>query len=568
MGGIPFMRILFVLTLLQSLVVTACFADSQNAQAARFSWFSYEGRDSQFALPLKPDHFQNPILAGFYPDPSITRVGDTFYMVHSSFAYFPGVPIFKSTDLVNWQSLGYVLTRPEQLRVANAGVSRGIFAPAIRHNKGTFYVITTGVDAAGGNFIVTATDPAGPWSDPVFLPEIDGIDPSLFFDDDGRVYITHNGPPPGEPLYEGHRAIWLWQYDHVAKKVIGDSRKLLVNGGVDLSKKPIWIEAPHIHKINGWYYLFCAEGGTADNHSEVVFRTRNLKEPFIPAPHNPILTQRDLDPNRANPIATAGHVDVVQTPAGEWWGVFLATRNYDTQFFNTGRETFLLPLTWTDGWPHMLPSGTAIPWQLPKPKGLKPTANATTLTGNFQWRDDFSQPQLGFEWNLLRTHSELPYQFLPDGGVQINARKTGMADLSQPAFIGRRQQHQIYSASTRLYLPLADSVLAGIVAFQSEQAHYFLGVKPLGKNTGYRLTLEKAESGPPKIIQSRDLSQKIGEHIDLKIEGDKGLIGFYYRSAKDKEWKLLAEKLDATLMSTQKAGGFVGSYLGIHARLD
>lgn len=561
------MRNLFFVTLLISLASTVCFADSKNAQAAHFSWFAYEGRDSQFDLPVKPGHFQNPILAGFYPDPSITRVGDTFYMVNSSFAYFPGVPIFKSTDLVHWQSLGYVLTRPEQLRVANAGVSRGIFAPAIRHHKDTFYVITTGVDAAGGNFIVTANDAAGPWSDPVFLPEIDGIDPSLFFDDDGKVYITHNGPPPGEALYEGHRAIWLWEYDPTNKKVIGDSRKLLVNGGVDLSKKPIWIEAPHIHKINGWYYLFCAEGGTAENHSEVVFRTRDLKEPFIAAPNNPILTQRDLDPGRANPIATAGHADIVQTAAGEWWAVFLATRNYDKQFFNTGRETFLLPVTWTDGWPHILPPGTAIPWQLPKPAGLKPTDNATALTGNFQWRDDFSKSQLGFEWNLLRTSMDLPYRLIAGSGVALSARKTSMADLSQPAFIGRRQQHQTYSASTRLQLPLADGVLAGIVAFQSEQAHYFLGVKSLGKNQGYRLVLEKAESGPPQMIHSKDLPFKIGDQIDLKIDGDKGLIGFYYRTAKDKQWQLFADKLDATLMSTQKAGGFVGSYLGIHARV-
>jgi len=557
------MRISFFLALALSLVTANCLADTQ---AARFSWFTYEGRDSQFAEALKPGHFQNPILAGFYPDPSITRVGDTFYMVHSSFSYFPGVPIFKSTDLVNWQSLGYVLTRPEQLRVPHAGVSRGIFAPAIRHHKGVFYVITTGIDDAGGNFIVTATDPTGPWSDPIFLPEIDGIDPSMFFDDDGKVYITHNGPPTGTPLYEGHRAIWMWEYDAAKQKVVSNSQRLLVNGGVDLSKKPIWIEAPHIYKINDWYYLFCAEGGTADNHSEVVFRTRDLKEPFVPAPKNPILTQRDLDPNRVNPIATAGHVDIVQTPSGEWWAVFLATRNYDKQFFNTGRETFLLPLTWTDGWPQILPPSTAIPSQLPIPKGLKPTANATALTGNFQWRDDFSQPQLGFEWNLLRTSPELPYRLAPNG-LQLDARKTSMADLSQPAFIGRRQQHQTYSASTRLNLPLANTVTAGIVVFQSEQAHYFLGVESLGNKGAYRLVLEKAESGPPQIMQSKELPGQAGNHIDLKIEGDKGLVGFYYRTATDKQWQLLADKLDATLLSTQKAGGFVGSYLGVHARL-
>lgn len=534
-----------------------------NNPAARFAWFNYEGKDAVFAEPPPSGHFQNPILAGFYPDPSITRAGDAFYMVTSSFAYFPGVPIFKSTDLVNWQSLGYVLDRPEQVNLVNAGVSRGIFAPAIRFHNGTFYMITTLVDA-GGNFIVTATDPAGPWSDPIFLPEIDGIDPSMFFDDDGKVYITHNGPPPGEPLYEGHRAIWMWEYDPKAQKVVKESQRLLVNGGVDLSKQPIWIEAPHIYKINDWYYLLCAEGGTAEDHSEVVFRAKNLTDDFVPFKQNPILTQRDLDPKRKNPIATAGHADIVQTPAGEWWAVFLATRNYDTEFFNTGRETFLLPVTWKDGWPTILPAETEIPWQPKKPQGLKPTSNAAKLTGNFIWQDDFSGSELGFEWNLLRTSSEKPYELTPGGGVTLKARATSMADSTQPAFIGRRQQHQTYSSSTRLELPLQQNIKAGIIAFQSEQAHYFLGVEKT--SNGYRVFLESAAQSLPAETKSVDLAE--ADFVDLKIVGDQASISFYFRPAGKDDWQAVVEKLDATVLSTQKAGGFVGSYLGLHARLD
>lgn len=554
------------LAVFTALLCTLCSCaqlGKSNNPAARFAWFNYEGKDAVFAEPPPPGHFQNPILAGFYPDPSITRAGDAFYMVTSSFAYFPGVPIFKSTDLVNWQSLGYVLDRPEQVNLVNAGVSRGIFAPAIRFHNGTFYMITTLVDA-GGNFIVTATDPAGPWSDPIFLPEIDGIDPSMFFDDDGKVYITHNGPPPGEPLYEGHRAIWMWEYDPKAQKVVKESQRLLVNGGVDLSKQPIWIEAPHIYKINNWYYLLCAEGGTAEDHSEVVFRAKNLTDDFVPFNQNPILTQRDLDPKRKNPIATAGHADIVQTPAGEWWAVFLATRNYDTEFFNTGRETFLLPVTWKDGWPTILPAETEIPWQPKKPQGLKPTSNAAKLTGNFIWQDDFSGSELGFEWNLLRTSSEKPYELTPGGGVTLKARATSMADSTQPAFIGRRQQHQTYSSSTRLELPLQQNVKAGIIAFQSEQAHYFLGAEKT--SSGYRVFLESAAQSLPAETKSVDLAE--ADFVDLKIVGDQASISFYFRPAGKDDWQAVAEKLDATVLSTQKAGGFVGNYLGLHARLD
>jgi xylan 1,4-beta-xylosidase len=556
------MRTYFCLIFL-CLTAIAHSADSRSP-TAHFSWFTYAGEDPVFATPPKPGYFQNPIVAGFYPDPSITRAGDRFYMVHSSFSYFPGVPIFTSTDLVNWQAIGHVLTRPEQLPLEGAGVSRGIFAPAIRFHDGVFYMITTLVDTRG-NFIVTATDPAGPWSDPILLPEIDGIDPSLFFDDDGRVYITHNGPPPGEPLYDGHRAIWMWEYDPKNRKVKPDSQRLLVNGGVDLSRRPVWIEAPHIYKVDGWYYLFCAEGGTADNHSEVVFRTRNLAEPFVSHPANPILTQRDLDPGRRDPIATAGHADIVQTPAGEWWAVFLATRNYERDFFNTGRETFLLPLTWKDGWPYMLPAGEAIPWQLPAPKGLPPTPNAQPTTGNFQWRDDFTGPRLDFAWNLLRTAAQVPYSFKSGGGLSLQARPVSLADVVQPAFLGRRQQHLTYSASTRLELPLQTGMIAGITAFQSELAHYFLGVENTG-NDRYQLLLEHADQHKPTAVLGKTL-QLEGGHVDLKIDGDKGAISFYYRREGDNQWRVFAENLDAKPLSTQRAGGFVGSYLGVHARI-
>lgn len=555
------------ITLLGLLLCAFCThaqASKTAEPTARFTWFAYDGKDAFFAKKPKAGHYQNPILAGFYPDPSITRAGDAFYMVTSSFAYFPGVPIFKSTDLVNWHSLGYVLNRPEQVDLLNAGVSRGIFAPAIRFHNGIFYVITTNVDA-GGNFIVTATDPAGPWSNPIFLPEIDGIDPSIYFDDNGKVYITHNGPPPGEPLYDGHRAIWMWEYDLKEQKVVKESRRLLVNGGVDLAKKPIWIEAPHLYKINDWYYLLCAEGGTAEDHSEVVFRAKNLTDPFVPYEKNPILTQRDLDPKRQHPIATAGHADIVQTPAGEWWAVFLATRNYDQNYFNTGRETFLLPVTWKDGWPTILPPGTEIPAQPAKPKGLKPTTYGASLTRNFQWVDDFSAKQLGFEWNMLRTSAELPYSLGNGKGVVLKARPVSMADATQPAFIGRRQQHQTFTSTTRLALPLAEKIKAGIVVFQSEQAHYFLGATQ--EKNAYRIFLEKAAQNLPTEEKSISLGKTTG-YVDFKITGDKGSISFHYRPEGEKAWFPVAENLDATVLSTQKAGGFVGTYLGLHARSD
>src|SRR5690606_5237683 len=160
-------------------------------------------------------------------------------------------------------------------------------------------------------------DPAGPWSDPVWL-DFEGIDPSLFFDDDGRAWMVNNGAPEGEPLYDGHRAIWLQEFDVASQRMVGP-RRVLVNGGVDISQKPVWIEGPHLFKRDGYYYLNCAEGGTAEDHRQTIFRSRSITGPYEPWSGNPTLTQRDLPADRPDPVTSTGHADLVDTPAGDWW---------------------------------------------------------------------------------------------------------------------------------------------------------------------------------------------------------------------------------------------------------
>ncbi len=271
-----------------------------------FESFTYGGTDDAATRLKSPrEQFLNPILAGFYPDPSICRVGDDFYLVNSSFCYFPGIPIFHSRDLVNWTQIGFVLDRPSQFDTIHAtDVSRGIYAPTIRYHDGTFYLITTLV-GGGGNFFVTARNPAGPWSDPHWLNDVDGIDPSFFFDDDGRAYVLNCAPAPdNRPLYDGHRTIRMGEFDPKTGQMTGE-QKILVNGGTDISKHPHWIEGPHLFKRNGSYYLIAAEGGTAEAHSEVVFRADSLWGPYKPFQGNPILTQRQLPPDRPDPITCA-----------------------------------------------------------------------------------------------------------------------------------------------------------------------------------------------------------------------------------------------------------------------
>ncbi|WJG09536.1 glycoside hydrolase family 43 protein [Aliiglaciecola sp. LCG003] len=536
---------------------------TQVAGKAVFERFRYEGKDQIFEAELAPNQFQNPIVAGFFPDPSITRKGDDFYMVHSTFSYAPGVPILHSTDLINWQLIGHALSQESQLDLEGQQVSRGIFAPTIRYHDGLFYMITTRIDG-GGNFIVTAKDPAGTWSDPIWLPEINGIDPDIFFDDDGKVYITHNDAPQGEVLYEGHRAIWLWEFDLAAKKVVADSGRMIINGGVDLSKQPIWIEAPHIYKIDGWYYLLCAEGGTADQHSEVVFRSRDLSEPFIPYQNNPILTQRTLDENRINPITTAGHADLIQTSSGEWWAVFLATRTYDKSFYNTGRETFLLPVSWKDGWPHIWPEDSAIPYRLDKPAGLPTTLVSQPLTGNFVWLDEFDQPQRDLQWLTLRGFDTSWYN-IEQGAVSMTPKGVTLMQLQQPALLVKRQQHMRYSASTTLQVPASPGFSAGLVAMQNEQYLYYLGIKRSG--AGLKVFLEQAKGSEAKVVYEQVLSQSLAKSITFTIEGDKGDIRFAYQ-LDDKNSVDIGQTWDGKILSTQVAQGFVGTMLGIHSRLE
>src|SRR5699024_100460 len=210
--------------------------------------------------------------------------------------------------------------------------------------------------------------------DPILLKGVGGIDPSLFFDEDGTAYILNNDTPKGGSLYPGHRAIWIRKYDLKNNEPIGEPRQI-INGGTDISKHPIWIEGPHMMKVNGAYYFYAAQGGTGPQHSEVVFRGNSPMGPFTPYIDNPILTQRDISGSRMFDVEYTGHANMVETQNGEWWAIFLGVRPYDGEHFNTGRETFLLPVTWENGWPVILPHGDTVPVKLHKPnlpKGEKP----------------------------------------------------------------------------------------------------------------------------------------------------------------------------------------------------
>ncbi len=439
-----------------SLLLTAA---APAAPVARFAWFDYKGEDPvDRAMKAGPAEYRNPILQGFYPDPSILRVGQDYYLVNSTFTYFPGLPVFHSRDLVNWTQIGNAIDRPGQVDFKQIGTSRGIYAPDISYRAGTFYLAGTCVDC-GGNFVMTAKNAAGPWSDPHWN-DIDGIDPSLFFDSDGSAWILNNGPPEGKPRYDGHRAIWIQRIDATTLKPFG-ARTVIVDGGARPADKPIWIEGPHLFRKDGWYYLIAAEGGTAENHSEVVFRSRSVTGPYAPGPANPILTQRTLDPARPFPITSTGHADFVTTPKGDWWSVFLGTRPYQGDFYNTGRETFMLPVRWRNGWPEVTAPGATVPYVHARPALARGKAAPVPNSGAFHVRDEFAGTKLAPYWVQIRA-TDTGWRRLSGGALAIDARPVALGGTGQTAFLGRRLQHGWATAETSVdFTPKREGDRAG-----------------------------------------------------------------------------------------------------------
>ncbi len=508
--------------------------------------------------------YTNPIIEGFYPDPSICRVGNDYYLVNSSFAYFPGLPIFHSTDLVNWKQIGNAMDRNTQFKIGDVQVSGGLFAPAMRYNKGIFYIMCTNV-SGGGNFIITAKNPAGPWSDPNFTPAVSGIDPSLFFDDNGKVYITYNSDPPdNKPLYNGHRTIRIIEYDIATQKTIGNN-KIIVNGGTDISKHPIWIEGPHLYKINGWYYLMCAEGGTADQHSEVIFRSKNVEGSFVSYKNNPILTQRNLDTTRKNPITSTGHADLVQTPDGKWYAVFLGCRPYEGDYYNTGRETFMASVEWKDGWPIIIPNRQEVKYQYPVPFNSTKKVN-NPFSGNYTFKDDFKEHQLNYRYVFLRNPEDDLYK-IQNGFLELPLKETTAAERKNPAFIGFRQANlKGYGAISMTFKATAENEKAGLMIFQNDRHYYFL-CKSLKDNKPVVELYKSATDGNEKeeLIASAEL--KNDKPLQLKIQADNDKYNFYYSEEKNK-WILLKNNVDGKFLSTKTAGGFVGCMYAMYGTSD
>ena len=538
---------------------------SPKQNPAIFSNFSYQGNDDIYNRnPLNENEFYNPILQGCYPDPSITRKADDYFLVTSTFAMFPGVPIFHSKDLVNWKQIGHVLDRKSQLKVFDAGISAGIYAPTIRYNKqnNTFYMITTQFAGGFGNIIVKTKDPFAGWIDPIKL-NFDGIDPSIFFDENGKAYIVHNdAPDKGKELYNGHRVIKVWEYDMEKDQVIAGTDKMVVDGGVDLSKKPIWIEAPHIYKRNGKYYLMCAEGGTGGWHSEVIFISDNPKGPYKPAPSNPILSQRYLNADRANKVDWVGHADLVEGPDGKFYGVFLAVRPNEKQRVNTGRETFILPVDWSGTFPVFENGLVPMEPKLKMPKGVenKTGKDGFLPNGNFTFADNFAAAIPDYRWIGLRGPRE-DFISITKNGLAIQPFAVNIKEVKPTSTLFYRQQHNKFTATTTLqFIPKSEKELAGITCLQSEKFNYVFGITQKDKDV--YILLERTEKGQSKIIASQKIDLKSTLSLQVKADGDNYRFNYTLNGT---DFVNLGGTVSGDILSTNEAGGFTGAMIGLYA---
>lgn len=490
--------------------------------------------------------FANPIIPGFHPDPSICRVGTDYYLVTSSFAYFPGIPLFRSRDLVHWHQLGHVLTRPEQLPLNGATRdfgflgrclnSLGIWAPTIRWHAGRFYVISTNM-SHGGHFLVHADRAEGPWSDPVWI-DAPGIDPSLFFDDDGRVYFSSNGWP------HGATGLSLAEINLTSGRLLHDPKVVWPGSG---AKSP---EAPHLYKRKGYYYLLAAEGGTETGHLISLARAANPWGPYESCPHNPLLSHRSLD----EPIQSTGHGDLVEAHDGSWWLVFLGTRPTGYPGSHVlGRETFLAPVAWRDGWP-VVNEGRPVTPVMPAPGWplLKPAALPS--------RDDFNRTKLETQWNFLRNPDPLASSLGERPGyLRLRCRAPALTErVLSPALVLRRQTAHKFRAEVSLeFNPGSEADEAGLTVYMNETHHASLGIveSQQGRRLRWRSQVHELAhdkfgpelpAGPVRLIITAD-----GETYRLGLRSGSSV--------------QMVGSITSRLLSTEIAGGFTGVFVGMFA---
>ena len=500
---------------------------------------------------------QNPILPGFHPDPSICRVGDDYYIVNSTFEWFPGVPVHHSRDLKNWRLIGHILTRQSQLDLRGVVDSAGVWAPSMSHADGKFWLIHTNLRNTGFGrpfkdikiFLTTSNDIRGPWSEPTELDSI-GFDPSLFHDDDGRKYLVNME----WDFRKGHSrfaGIVVQEFDAEAGKLVGPRTKVM--------RKDKLSEGPNIYKRDGWYYLMLAEGGTGWNHGIAMARSRSILGPYELDPQDSVMTTRD---DYGHPLQKAGHGELVETQAGEWYLAHLASRPITPERrCPLGRETCLQKVVWSDdGWLRLAHCGHQPLVEVPLPAGLTETPWQAPVT-----RDDFTTEKLDPGWSTLRVPADDSWLSLTarPGWLRLTGRDS-LHSFFEQSLVAKRLPSLHATAETCLeFEPGHFTQSAGLICHYNTRMHYYLRVthdESEGKIAGIVLTDNGTYDEPCDLISINGWPR-----VYLRAVIDRESLRFFI-SPDGNEWKPIGTRLDFSKISDDHAHGFTGAMIGICAQ--
>ena len=510
--------------------------------------------------------FSNPILPGGYPDPSICRVGDNFIMVNSSFEYFPALPIHKSKDLVNWELVGHGLNRLEQvsgqINLIDVQSNGGIHAPTIRFHNGKYHIITTTVyydekkqQATATNFIITSSNPEGPWSNPIIIKGAPGIDPDIFFDDNGRVWYTGNHQP-SDPTFDGETEIWMQELDPNSFQLKGQ-RFFLWRGACE----GVWAEGPHIYKKDGNYYLLIAEGGTSYNHAIMVAISDNITGPYIPNDRNPIFSSRHLSYD--NWVHSTGHGDLIELENGRWYVVMLGIRGELKRKSNMGRETFIAPVSW-EREPYSWKEEKIL-WPVIAPKSGKILKNnplifnETLVTKETVFVDEFNKNNMGLQWGFRRVPMENMFDLEENPGfLRIYLTPNKLQERVRANFTGIKQTESEFSFETKMtFSPSSDNDEAGIAIVQKDNNFLSFTIKKLSDNISLELK-HKNEIETNIASKKIDFNTKIP--IKLKVESFNNIYNFYY-ATENQKFQFFAETPADHVLSN----GYTGAHIGLYA---
>lgn len=477
--------------------------------------------------------YNNPVVKGFYPDPSVCKVGDTFYMVCSTFQYFPGVPIFESKDLINWNQIGHCLTRPSQIQLDKITSSGGVFAPTIRYNNGRFYMTTTN-DTTHQNFYIWTDNIYGEWSEPIYV-EQSGIDPSLYFEE-GRTYFMSNGEDDN-----GVGGIVQCEIE------VETGRKLTPSKSIWNGTGGRFLESPHLYKINGKYYLMAAEGGTEYGHMVTYARGDNPFGPFEAYPLNPVLTNRNLG---GFEIQGVGHADLIQDNEGNWWMLHLGFRQIDRwlTFHHLGREVFLVPVHFgEDGWFTAGENGTTV-------KCFEVASISDDIVQKEKKCYTFENTRWDIDWAYLRIPVRENYLF-ENNKLILKGSDISLDAVDSPTFIGLRQRD--FDSVISCNVKLTDGE-AGITIFMDENHHYDLAIR---KAEGKYAVVLRLNIGNMKSIQ-KELDLNDSDNITLIIRSEH--LNYSFSIMQEGKEIPLGTGLTRYL-SSEVAGGFTGAMIGLYA---